>query len=561
MRAWVLLSLVGCSEYAVGSKPETPDPVFPKIEVDPTAIDFGEAPYGESLERPFTITNVGDAPLHLGDLAVVGDPFSLQLDPSDAEVSTGDSVEGSVVFSGGSGEQFGQVKIPSDDPENPEVTIDLHGIPGLPGLLIEPNPLDFGIVEVGTDTTLEISLTNLGDEPLDLLNATVGEPFWLGQIEPIVLEAGETRGMPVHFTPTEPIPYESLFTVTVEQLGELSVPVLGAGNSTPSAVCGALPMSPVIPVETVTWVGSGSSDPASRPLTYSWSLVAQPAGSTAVMPSGAGPDLSNFIPDVIGDYTAELTVTNDLGVSDTCSVTIVATDSKPTAQCSVSPNPAFALLDAVTWSGAGSSDPSGSALTYSWSLVAQPAGSAVSMPSGAASNPDRSGFIPDLAGLYTGQLIVTNTYGISSDPCIVNLDVVPAEDLWVEMFWSNSGEDMDLHLVRDVGNLRSGQDCYFSNCLSGRPWGTASVDDNPFLDLDDIPGTGPENINIASPENLVYHVWVHDYPGSVRNAATDVTVNIYLGGVLVWTDTQSISGEDTDNWFADIDWSTQTVTP
>ena len=70
--------------------------------------------------------------------------------------------------------------------------------------------------------------------------------------------------------------------------------------------------------------------------------------------------------------------------------------------------------------------------------------------------------------------------------------------------------------------------------------------------MDDISLTGPENINIESPENATYTVVVHDYPGSVFTAANAVTVNIYLDGALEWTDTRMISGEDSNTYFASI---------
>jgi uncharacterized protein YfaP (DUF2135 family) len=109
--------------------------------------------------------------------------------------------------------------------------------------------------------------------------------------------------------------------------------------------------------------------------------------------------------------------------------------------------------------------------------------------------------------------------------------------------------------------MRTGQDCYYANCTGGLAWGPGGVAGDPRLDLDDISGTGPENINIQSPENIVYDVVVHDFPGSVVNAVNNVTVNIYRSGVLAWTNTIGISGENTDTYFATIDWTTQTVTP
>ena len=96
-------------------------------------------------------------------------------------------------------------------------------------------------------------------------------------------------------------------------------------------------------------------------------------------------------------------------------------------------------------------------------------------------------------------------------------------------------------------------------------WGQqGSSSDDPSLDIDDIPGTGPENINIYNPETSgAYTVVVHDYQGSTGDVQgpNEVTVNIYLNGVLEWSDTRAISGENTYTPFAKIDWGTGTVIP
>ena len=239
----------------------------------------------------------------------------------------------------------------------------------------------------------------------------------------------------------------------------------------------------------------------------------------------------------------------------------------PVADCQVSPNPVTPPFEAAAWDGSASYDPSGGTIVdWDWQLVSYPSGSAVTMPPGDAI---RSNFVPDMAGDYVGQLVVTNDAGNSSEPCTVTLESIPAENMWIEMYWVAPYDDMDLHLVRANGNTESNQDCYYANCVPPQTlnWGSSGSDDNPSLDLDDIPGSGPENINIGQPESTTYTVYVHDYSGSNwgqqgadTTSSNDVTVNIYLNGTLVWSDTRGITGENKYTAFAEINWAAGTVT-
>ena len=82
-------------------------------------------------------------------------------------------------------------------------------------------------------------------------------------------------------------------------------------NNPPSANAG--PDQTVARDVMVTLDGSVSSDPDEHyPLTYAWSIVDKPAGSTAALsdPSSVSP---SFGLDVAGDYTIELIVSDNLG--------------------------------------------------------------------------------------------------------------------------------------------------------------------------------------------------------------------------------------------------------
>ena len=233
----------------------------------------------------------------------------------------------------------------------------------------------------------------------------------------------------------------------------------------------------------------------------------------------------------------------------------------PTVTCDASEYIVAPPYDSVDLT-ASATDPQGLEITgWQWTKSAGPGGSdAVPTPG----NAQNATITPDLAGVYELSVVATNSAGVSSEPCTVQVESISAQDLRVEMFWDQNGDDMDLHLLAPGGTFQTSSDCYYINCkasaFSGLDWGVQNfADDDPVLDLDDIDGDGPENINIIQPENGVYTVIVHDYGNDPSIASTNVTVNIYLDGQLTWTDTRNITGDLTENRFAEIHWATRSV--
>jgi hypothetical protein len=241
----------------------------------------------------------------------------------------------------------------------------------------------------------------------------------------------------------------------------------------------------------------------------------------------------------------------------------VSDEEKPIAVCQSSMDTLAPLRESATLYGDESYDPKGlDIIEYTWRLVEQPSGSGIEF-SGVEAN--RYGFTPDLAGEYTFELVVTNEECVKSDPCQVALTAIPMEELWVELSWEMPGDDMDLHLIKEDALFESEGDCYYGNCVSDGfggmlDWGRmGSVEDDPRLDLDDIEGRGPENINISEPAEGSYRVVVHDYPGSVYSGANTTTVRIHLGGEMVFEKEVAISGEDSRTEVAIIDWPSMEV--
>jgi hypothetical protein len=469
--ALLALALLGCSDYGYQKvKPLVGDQ--PAIEVSPTHLDFGGLQRGEVGTQTFTIASVGDVALDIGEIRLRGpDAFTVIEAPAFSTLAPGTSAEVTVTYSPSNTGDSGEIIIANSDPSLPEALVTLNGIGLIPLLQFDPPQLDFGYVPVGDTADGTIDLVNGGGAPLVIDSALVlGEGF-----------TSSLPTLPATLAPNERLTVEVGFAPVVEARYQAEL-----------------------------WVESNT-----------------PAGASRAAIQGTSID-------------------------------------QPVAVCDATPREAYALIDSVTWLGSGSYDPSGEAIAaYEWSLIERPAGSRAALPSGDA---DLYGFVPDMVGDYVAELIVQNASGVSSEPCYATVTAVPSQDLWVELYWVTDQDDMDLHLVNGSGALTSGDDCYYANCVGrGLDWGElGNADDDPSLDIDDIPGTGPENINIREPaEGSSFTVYVHDYTGSTPDFYGDneVTVNVYLSGVLEFTDTRMIDGDGDYVPFARVNWDAQTVSP
>jgi PKD repeat protein len=131
------------------------------------------------------------------------------------------------------------------------------------------------------------------------------------------------------------------------------------GAIAPVAVISATPVTGSAPL-VVSFNGTGSFDQDGSVVSYAWNFGDNTTGS--------GPTISKTY-STTGNYTAVLTVTDDSGLSATSSVVIqvVAPNLLPTAVITTSATTGPAPL-AITFSGAGSSDPDGTIASYAWTF-------------------------------------------------------------------------------------------------------------------------------------------------------------------------------------------------
>ncbi|WP_168210412.1 PKD domain-containing protein [Persicimonas caeni] len=253
-----------------------------------------------------------------------------------------------------------------------------------------------------------------------------------------------------------------------------------------------------------------------------------------------------------------------------------ANDSCQSGVCESSPSTPIADAGAdqsgippnttVQLDGSNSSDPHGQALSYSWNFASRPTGSSASFSDPTAESPT---FLADVAGTYEACLTVTDSDGCSSATDCMTVTVEPDKDLHIELVWFSDDSDVDLHLRAPNGTWWSmnkprcnssdqGTDCFF--CVPNPDWGAGGegladgiAANDPVLDVDNINGYGPENINMdtlfdtASSMRVGVHYFSDKGAGDVS-----ARLRIYVAGVLQFEETKTLSCDDF--WeVADID--------
>lgn len=208
------------------------------------------------------------------------------------------------------------------------------------------------------------------------------------------------------------VPGLYVVTLTVSNGAASSSSNVTISTASTPPVANAGPNQTVAVGSTVMLNGSGSTSSSGNPLTYAWTLTSRPPGSLAAL-SGAVNISPSFMADQPGTYTASLVVNDKLASSAPATVTITTQVVKPVANAG--PAQMVSVNSLVQLNGSGSTDANKLPLTYQWTLLNVPAGSAAALSNAAIVNPT---FTADRPGNYVAQLIVNNGT-LSSDASTV----------------------------------------------------------------------------------------------------------------------------------------------
>ncbi len=256
------------------------------------------------------------------------------------------------------------------------------------------------------------------------------------------------------------------------------------GNTPPVADAG--PNRTALVGATVTLDASRSTDVDGDRLAYLWTLQSSPTGSAAALsdPAALQPTLAIDLP---GTYILSLVVNDGVANSAAAAVVINTGNTGPVA--SAGRDRTAAVFQTVTLDGSGSTDVNGDQLTFSWTVVSKPTGSAAALDDAGLVRPK---LVVDQPGNYLVRLVV-NDQSISSTPAFVTISTansVPVADGGPDQ---RAGAGQLVRLDGSGSTDADGNRLHYRWALIGRPAGsTTALSDTiairPSL-LTDRPGT------------------------------------------------------------------------
>ncbi len=217
--------------------------------------------------------------------------------------------------------------------------------------------------------------------------------------------------------------------------------------------------------------GSASSDPEGLLLTYRWLLVSSPAASSAAL-SSTTMVTTELVVEAAGTYEVSLVVDDGVLSSVPDLVRIVVNDGMPVANAGPDQSLHWGLTAQLD--GSNSLDPDGGTLSYTWTLVTRPAGSAATLTGATTATP---ALATDKVGVYEARLVVSD--GNTSSPAdavrITATNTAPT---------ANAGSDAVVALGDTITLAGSGADAdddpvTFAWSVTTRPAGSAATPASP----------------------------------------------------------------------------------
>jgi len=289
-----------------------------------------------------------------------------------------------------------------------------------------------------------------------------------------------------------------------------------AANQAPIANAGS-GINLTLPTNSVSLDGTKSSDPDGSISTYNWTRVSGPSNPTTSATNAATLSLSGL---VVGQYTYQLTVTDNKGASASAQVKIIvssATNVAPVANAG--PNQSItAPANVANLNGTASTDSDGSITAFSWVTISGPG--SVTINNSNTATPSVVGL---QAGGYVFELTVTDNRGATSKDQI-SVTVLPAAILPNQLPVANAGNDQTIILPTTTASLDGRSSFDPDGTITGYGWKQISGPSASTI----TPGNkSTTTVSKLSAGQYIFELTVTDNNG--KTTADRITVQVNAG--------------------------------
>jgi hypothetical protein len=312
----------------------------PDIRASVTQLHLGRVLLGQNSSGSCVIRNQGNAALGISAQSIGGadgTQFSIT-DSCLAQILPGQSDAMQITFTPTRrGGKSARLSLQSNDPDSPNVLLQLSGTGIGPAIAVAPQRLDFNDVLIGADGTKVLTVSNSGERTLTLASQTVSgtqaSEFSIITKAANSIDSGKTYTVEIRFTPASAGPKSATLTLASNdpEVPSLLVDLSGTGttSSQPRITAGAMKL------EFGNVVPSGSSsrslvirNTGTAVLQLSSQLaqgaafgVAQQAAAT-IPPGDSAVARLEFRPLATGEYTGSFLISSNDPSTQTLTVTL-----------------------------------------------------------------------------------------------------------------------------------------------------------------------------------------------------------------------------------------------
>ena len=178
----------------------------PDIDLVPTTLSFGQLAIGNVVTMDAEIWSLGMADLELDTLVYSGSTeFEMLTDPSGMVLAPGEYTTVTVQYTpSNETADNGQIDIPSNDPDEPVVVLNILAPAAAPDIEVDPLLVDFGDVKLYTQETEWVTISNIGTADLEIYDCSEhGDPEFIITSNPMgsLLSPGDSVQMEVAYEP------------------------------------------------------------------------------------------------------------------------------------------------------------------------------------------------------------------------------------------------------------------------------------------------------------------------------------------------------------------------